>query len=105
MQSAWCRADCLPGSRAVPASPCHNGGNQSAAPTPNIKCPQTRVKEALLLEMLGIGPHVADKKEGGCHEVAHFCIDRGALRCALSYGPGATRDAELSRGARERIQV
>src|SRR5438094_300341 len=34
MQSAWCRADCLPGSRAVPASPCHNGGNQSAHSIP-----------------------------------------------------------------------
>lgn len=47
---------------------------------------QARANEALLLEMLDIG--IADKKEGGCHEVAHFCTDRGGLRCAMSYGTG-----------------
>src|SRR6266436_2410495 len=64
-----------------------------------------RIKEAFLVEMLEIGPHVADENEGGCHEATHFCIDRGALRRALSDSTGTTRDAKLSRGARERVQV
>ena len=66
---------------------------------------QARIKEALLLEMLDIGQRVADKKEGGCHEVAYLCIDRGGLRYAVCYGTGATRDADLSCRARERVQV
>src|SRR5258708_3834339 len=69
------------------------------------KCSHPRVKEAFLVEMLEIGPHIADENEGGCHEATHFCINRGALRCALSYSTGTTRDAKLSRGARERVQV
>src|SRR5208282_2640355 len=32
MQNAWCRTDCPPENRAVPASPCHNGGTRPAAP-------------------------------------------------------------------------
>src|SRR5262249_25113183 len=69
------------------------------------KCSRARVEEMLLLEMLDFGPRVLTKNEGGCLEIADFCIDRGALRRALSYGTGATRDAKLFRGARQRIQV
>src|SRR5260370_32323383 len=32
-----------------------------------LKCSQARVKETFLLEMLDVGPRVADEKAGGCN--------------------------------------
>jgi len=42
-QSAWCRTDCLPESRAVPVSPCRSYGNRCAAPPARaiFACPCT----------------------------------------------------------------
>ena len=48
------------------------------------KCSHPRVKDAFLV-VLDMGSRIADEIEGGCHEAMHFGIDRGALRCALSY--------------------